>query len=101
MDRRRALLVAALGFVQLTPRMPSLRVLHAWLDSWAGVGVIAGGMLRHGYDLRLEHRDARWHVYFTREIQGTRPGAATGYASATTPWRAIQYAGWQVMKRAM
>jgi hypothetical protein len=44
-DRRRALLTAALGFVQLPPQTSAaLRALHAWLDSWAGVGHIVVGM---------------------------------------------------------
>jgi hypothetical protein len=37
--------------------MPSYdRTLHAlcsWLDSWSGIGHVAVGMARQGYDLRL------------------------------------------------
>jgi hypothetical protein len=37
--------------------MPGLdRALHAlltWLDSWSGIGRIAVGMARQGYDLQL------------------------------------------------
>jgi hypothetical protein len=32
--RRRALLTAALGFLQLPPQTSALRALHAWLDDW-------------------------------------------------------------------
>jgi hypothetical protein len=51
-DRRRALLAAALGSVQLPPQTSALRALHACLESWAGVVVLAVGMIRQGYDLR-------------------------------------------------
>ena len=61
--------------------------------------MLAVGMIRQGYDLRFEHRDARWHVFITKEIHGTRPGAAAFHAGAVTPWAAIQYASWQVMRR--
>ena len=98
--RRRSLLTAALGFLQLSPQTSALRTLHAWLDNWRGFGLIVEGMRRQDYDLQLEHRDARWHVYITKEIHGPRPGAAAGYAKAATPWAALQYASWQVMKRA-
>jgi hypothetical protein len=43
-DRRRALLAAALAFVQFPPQTSELRALHAWLDTWSGVGAIAVGM---------------------------------------------------------
>jgi hypothetical protein len=52
-DRRRALLTAALGFLQLPPDTPPLAALHAWLDSWSGVGVIVVGMQRAGYRVSL------------------------------------------------
>lgn len=38
-DRRRTLLTAGLGFLRLRPDTPGLRALHAWLDSWAGIGL--------------------------------------------------------------
>jgi hypothetical protein len=49
--RRRNLrnLTAALGFLQLEPRLPELRMLHRWLDTWPGVGLIAVGIKRQGY----------------------------------------------------
>jgi len=48
-DRRRALLTAALGFLELPPRAPELRLLHWWLDRWMGVGLITVGVERLGY----------------------------------------------------
>jgi hypothetical protein len=44
---------AALGFLQLPPQTPSLRALHAWLDSWRGVRLIVEGMRRQGYRVSL------------------------------------------------
>ena len=57
-DPRRSLLVAALGFLQLSPQAPALRALHAWLDSWRGVGLIVEGMRRQGYRVSLREIDA-------------------------------------------
>jgi hypothetical protein len=55
LDQRGRLLVAALGFAGCS--MPSYdRALHAlrsWLDSWPGIGHVAVGMYRQGYDLHL------------------------------------------------
>ena len=39
-DRHIATLRAALGFLQLPPRAPELKLLHRWLDSWTGIGLI-------------------------------------------------------------
>jgi hypothetical protein len=58
-DQRGQLLRAALGFAVL-PR-PSydraLWALRTWLDSWSGIGRIAVGMARQGYDLQLTRYD--------------------------------------------
>ena len=45
-DRRRRLLRAALGFLQLDPLTPELRLLHCWLDTWTGLGLVVGGVER-------------------------------------------------------
>ena len=50
--RRRALLTAALGFLQVPPRAPELRLLRRWLDSWSEIGHIVVGMERHGSGCR-------------------------------------------------
>jgi len=36
-----------------TPREPELQLLHRLLDTWAGIGLIATGMQRQGWDLQL------------------------------------------------
>src|SRR5213594_2370911 len=66
MDRRRALLVAALGFA-LLERWQSARelaIIHAWLDSWSGLGAVVVGMQRHGYDVTLTHDRNGWRATF-------------------------------------
>jgi hypothetical protein len=45
-DRRRLLLRAALGFLQLPATEPELLMLHRWLDTWDGIGLIVAGMQR-------------------------------------------------------
>jgi hypothetical protein len=61
LDQRGQLLRAAVGFAGL-PR-PSydraLWALRVWLDSWAGIGHVVGGMARQGYDLQLTRYDER------------------------------------------
>jgi hypothetical protein len=54
-DRRLASLRAALGFFQLAPRAPELRLLHRWLDTWTGVGLLTVGVERFGHRLSLTH----------------------------------------------
>jgi hypothetical protein len=52
LDQRGQLLRAALGFAGL-PRPSYDRALWAlrfWLDSWSGIGRIAVGMARQGYE---------------------------------------------------
>ena len=53
LDVRGRRLRAALGFLQLPPRAPELKLLHQWLDSWTGIGLIAMGLHRQGWDLQL------------------------------------------------
>lgn len=58
-------LTATLGFAQLDPRAPELRVLHRWLDTWRGIGDVAAGMHRAGWDLQLtEYGDGQWRATF-------------------------------------
>jgi hypothetical protein len=78
--QRGRLLRAALGFAGL-PR-PSydraLWALRTWLDSWAGIGLIAVGMARQGYDLQLSQYDARgWRATFYTTGMEHSPTSAT------------------------
>jgi len=56
---RRSLLPVTLGFARLEPRAPELGPLHRWLDTWRGIGDVAAGMHRQGYDLQLTEYDER------------------------------------------
>jgi hypothetical protein len=65
LDQRGWLLVAALGFAGCS--MPSygraLWALRTWLDSWSGIGRVAVGMHRQGYDLQLtQYGDRGWRA---------------------------------------
>ena len=61
LDPRGQLLRAAVGFARCSMlsygRAPW--ALRAWLDSWPGVGHVAVGLHRHGYDLQLTQYDER------------------------------------------
>src|SRR3989441_1988553 len=75
LDRRGQLLRAAVGFAGCS--MPSYdRALHAlrtWLDSWSGIGHVAVGMARQGYDLQLTRYDEKgWRATFYTTGWSTR-----------------------------
>ena len=68
-DQRGRLLVAALGFVVLPQASYDrpLWVLRTGLDSWSGIGHVAVGMHRQGFDLQLTQYDERgWRATFVR-----------------------------------
>jgi len=58
LDQRGQLLRAAIGFAGCSISLydPALRTLRSYLDSWAGIGRVAAGMPRQGYDLQLKER---------------------------------------------
>lgn len=97
MDRRRALLLAALGFALVGERSapPGLAALRRWLDTWAGLGAITLGMARQGYDLQLTRYDERgWRATFYLSGMEHSATSATGSAFEPRPWRAVQRAAW-------
>jgi hypothetical protein len=64
-DRRRANLRAALGFLQIPPRAPELGLLHRWLDTWSGIGLIVVSMTHQGFQVSLgEHGAGQWIAGF-------------------------------------
>jgi hypothetical protein len=94
-SNRVATLRAALGFLQLPPRAPELRLLHRWLDSWQGVGLIAVGVERQGYRFSLSHiAEGEWRAQFSAHPLC----ASAGYGVAATPWKATQTAAWAAVK---
>jgi hypothetical protein len=60
-DHRGQLLMAALGFAgcSMLSYDRSLWALRTWFDSWTGIGHVAVGMHRQGYDLQLTQYDDR------------------------------------------
>jgi hypothetical protein len=38
---------------------PELRLVHDWLDSWSGIGLIIAGMTHQGWDVQLTAYAAR------------------------------------------
>ena len=84
-DQRGQLLRAALGFAGL-PRFSydrALCALRTWLDSWSGIGHVAVGMHRQGFDLQLTQYDERgWRATFYTTGMEHSPTIATGTASS-------------------
>jgi hypothetical protein len=70
-DRRLPILRAVLGFLEVPPRAPELRLLH----TWTGVGLISVGVERLGY--RLSHiAEGEWRATFSAfRAGGLRRGA--------------------------
>ena len=97
-DSRARNLRAALDFLSLEPREPELRLLHAWLDNWRGVGDVVTGMNRQGYWLHLSNVDAgTWRATFSREAMI----AAEGFGTGGTPWTEVQQAALKVLAKKM
>ena len=101
--QRGRLLAAALGFTGCS--MPShdraLHALRAWLDSWSGIGRIAVGMARQGFDLQLTRYDDRgWRATFYTTGMEHSPTSATGTGWEHTPRCATQRAAWDALDRA-
>jgi hypothetical protein len=56
---------AALAAVLIKAEAPELALVHHWLDGWRGVGLLAVGLHRAGYDLHLtQYGDGHWRASF-------------------------------------
>jgi hypothetical protein len=85
LSRRRALLRAALGFLQIQHEPPQVASLRRWLDSWAGIGAIAEGMYRQGFDVSLTQYDERgWRATFSGDQHGVEADGGAAGAGAPT-----------------
>lgn len=71
-------------------------MLHRWLDSWRGVGIVATGMHHQGWDLQLtEYGDGHWRAtFYAADMAHSIVG---GSAWEPTPWGATQRAAWQAL----
>ena len=87
---------AALGFLQLPPHAPELRLLHAWADSWSGGGLIADGLQRLGFAVEFRQYPQGWRVNVRRAA--VDPIVGSGWAP--TPWAAVQMAAWAAVSAA-
>jgi hypothetical protein len=61
-NAHRALLTAALGFLQVNDQPPEVMLLRRWLDSWAGLGDVIIGLTRQGLDLELRQFPHGWRA---------------------------------------
>jgi hypothetical protein len=94
--------MAALGFAGCS--MPSydraLWALRTWLDSWSGIGHVAVGMHRQGFDLQLTQYDERgWRATFYTTGMEHSPTSRRARHGERTPWRATQRAAWGALKK--
>ena len=65
LDARGRRLRAALAAVLVRADAPELRLVHRWLDSWSGIGLIIAGMTQQGWDVQLTAEAARdWRPTF-------------------------------------
>jgi hypothetical protein len=96
-DPRARSLRATRGFLHLPPTEPELQLLHRWLDTGTGVGLITAGVERHGMRLSLSHiAEDEWRAMFMDDNARLAP---RGFGVAPTPWRAVQQAAWTALKR--
>ena len=103
LDQRGQLLRAALGFAgcSMLSYDRALYTLRSWLDSWAGIGHVALGMHRQGYDLQLTQYDERgWRATFYTTGMEHSITSATASAWERTPWHAVQGAARDALRQA-
>src|SRR4030095_16717815 len=80
---------------------PALWALRTWLDFWSGIGHVAVGMHRQGFDLQLTQYDERgWRGTFFKSGMEHSPTSATDTGWEPTPWHATQRAAWEALRRA-
>jgi hypothetical protein len=91
---------AALAAVLVKANAPELKLVHDLLDSWSGIGLVVVGMAHQGFTVSLgEHGVGRSIAVFFHGRGGHEPIAAAGTAWEPTPWRAVQRAAWEALKK--
>jgi hypothetical protein len=91
---------AALAAVLIRAHAPELAVVHRWLDTWAGLGLVVVGMSHQGFTVSLgEHAVGRWIAVFFHGRGGHELVAPAGTAQEPTPWLAVQRAAWAALTR--
>ena len=95
--RRRALLLAALGFraINWRYRPDPAGALEKYLDSWRGLGDVIVGMHAQGFDVELRQLGDHWRANFY--ATGMAHSVVYGSAWEPTPWRAVSKAAWQAI----
>jgi hypothetical protein len=102
-ESRVANLRATLGFLRVPPTEPELVALHRCFDTWSGIGMIAVGMSRQGWDLQLAQHShvggaIKGEVWVARYVTGMGHVIEGGAATGASPWEAVQKAAWKAVK---
>jgi hypothetical protein len=98
--RRRHLVTTAMVGALLPADVPEGQMIRAWLDNWTGIGHVATGMARQGYDLALtSYAGEGWRATFYTMGREHAPTRATRTAWQKTPWRAVQVAALDTLRR--
>lgn len=94
---RRALLVAALGFLEVRwhHKPAAIGALEKWLHAWRGVGDVIVGMSAQGFDVELRAFPDAWRATFYPT--GLAHSIVMGTASESTPWMTVQRAAWAAL----
>jgi hypothetical protein len=99
LDARGRRLRAALAAALVKAHAPERRLVHRWLDSWSGLGLVVAGMTHQGWDVELTAYAARdWRANFFPV--GIAHSIVGGSAWEPTPWRAVQQAAWETLRNA-
>jgi hypothetical protein len=102
LDRRgRLLWVTVEAATMPLPDEPAVRALHGWLDTWRGIGDVEAGMRRYDYDLQLtRYGDEAWRAtFFTSGFEHSLT-SRTGSGYEKMPWRAVQMAARDALRKA-
>jgi hypothetical protein len=99
-DRRGRLLLVKLEAARLRTSVHPLPALRAWLDSWDGLGAVVTGMERQGYDASLIRYPEGWRAASLHRDHTTRPWVGQVLSFSATPWRAVQVAAREALRKA-